>query len=148
MSSAREDVRAWREELVRDHMESENVHDFDRTISTFTHPRYELIPSGAVFDGEEEVRKYYEISRASFPDQRNEPIEFHHTDDGVLVEFWLMGTHKGPLRAGGQEIPPTGKDFKIRMAALFKFDDDGIVNERVWYDQMSIMQQLGLLPAA
>jgi hypothetical protein len=33
------------------------------------------------------------------------------------------------------------------MAALFTFDDDGITNERVWYDQLSIMQQLGLLPA-
>jgi ketosteroid isomerase-like protein len=148
MTAASEEVRAWREDVVRDHMESETVHDFDRTIATFSHPRYELIPSGAVFDGEEEVRRYYAVSRDSFPDQRNESIAFHHTDDGVLVEFWLMGTHKGALRLGGNEIAPTGKDFRVRMAALFLFDENGIVGERVWYDQLSIMQQLGLLPGS
>ena len=29
------DLRAYREALVRRHMESENVHDFDTTIATF-----------------------------------------------------------------------------------------------------------------
>ena len=36
-------------------MESENRHDFDATIDTFDHPRYELIATGDVYDGEEEV---------------------------------------------------------------------------------------------
>jgi hypothetical protein len=33
-------LRDRREALVREHMESENDHDFDRTIHTFGHPRY------------------------------------------------------------------------------------------------------------
>src|SRR5207248_10489784 len=66
--------RARREALVREHMESENQHDFDATIATFAHPRYELIPTGETFDGEEEVRAYFAQSRAVFPDQRNELI--------------------------------------------------------------------------
>ena len=33
-------------------MESENVHDFDTTIGTFSHPRYEIVPTGDVYDGE------------------------------------------------------------------------------------------------
>jgi hypothetical protein len=40
-------------------MESENRHDFDTTIATFDHPRYELVPTGDVFDGEQEVRAYF-----------------------------------------------------------------------------------------
>ena len=52
-------VRAKREAIVRAHMESENVHDFDATIGTFSHPRYELIPSGQVHDGEAAVRAYF-----------------------------------------------------------------------------------------
>ena len=44
-----------REELVREHMESENGHDFDATLETFDHPRYELIGTGDVYDGQEEV---------------------------------------------------------------------------------------------
>ena len=36
-------VRSFREAVVRKHMESENAHDFDATLATFSHPRYELI---------------------------------------------------------------------------------------------------------
>ena len=51
--------RTRREAIVREHMESENVHDFDTTIGTFEHPRYEIIPTGEVYDGEEQVRAYF-----------------------------------------------------------------------------------------
>ena len=55
-------LRKRREEVVRRHMESENVHDFDATIDTFAHPRYELIGTDRVHDGEAEVRKYFKQS--------------------------------------------------------------------------------------
>jgi len=80
------------------------VHDFDTTIGTFGHPRYELIATGEVYDGEDAVRGYYAESRTAFPDQRNEVLELHHADDTVIVEFLLLGTQLGPLRA----LPPPG----------------------------------------
>lgn len=45
------DIRERREALVREHMESENRHDFGVTLDTFDHPRYEIVPTGDVFDG-------------------------------------------------------------------------------------------------
>jgi steroid delta-isomerase-like uncharacterized protein len=134
------ELRRRREAVVREHMESENHHDFDTTIGTFAHPRYELIATGEVYDGEQEVRGYYADSRAAFPDQRNEVIALHHADDAVIVEFDLLGTHLGPLRS----LPPTGRTFRCRMCALFVFDGDRIVNERVYFDQLTIMRQLGV----
>ncbi|MCW3030754.1 MAG: hypothetical protein JWM66_887 [Solirubrobacterales bacterium] len=133
-------LRARRETIVREHMASENVHDFDTTIDTFEHPRYELIATGEVYDGEAEVRAYYAESRRAFPDQRNEVVALHHADDVVAVEFDLLGTHLGPLRA----LPPTGRSFRCRMAALFVFDGDRLVGERVYFDQATILRQLGL----
>ena len=127
-------------------MQSENDLDFDRTMSTFHHPRYELIPTGQVFDGVDEVQTYFAGSRTAFPDQRNEPIALHATDTGVFAEFWLRGTNTGPLM--GRE--PTGASFEVRMVAFFEFADrdsdhaDGIVCERVYYDLFSILSQLGL----
>jgi hypothetical protein len=50
------DRRARREAVVREHLASENAHDFDTTIATFGHPRYELVATGDVYDGEEAVR--------------------------------------------------------------------------------------------
>ena len=121
-------------------MESENRHDFDATLETFAHPHYELIATGEVYDGEAAVRGYYANTRAAFPDQRNEVIAFHHTDDGVFVEFDLLGTHSGPL-AG---MAATGREFRCRMIALFLFDGDRINCERVYFDSGTILRQLGL----
>lgn len=140
-------IRAKREAIVREHMAAETELDFERVMATFSHPRYELIGTDTLFDGDADVRRYFTLSRTPFPDQSNELIELHHTDDGVLAEFWLLGTHKGPLRAGDRTIEPTGRAFRVRMAALFLFDDKGIVCERVWFDQLSILRQLGLAPA-
>ena len=134
------DLRARREALVREHMESENAHDFDTTIGTFGHPRYELVATGDVYDGEEAVRAYFAESRAAFPDQRNELVALHHADDAVIVEFWLLGTHLGPLRA----LPPTGREVRSRMTAYFLFDGDRLTCERVYFDQLTLMRQLGL----
>ena len=44
-------LREKREKLVIEHMETENEHDYDATIDTFDHPRYELIGTGDVYDG-------------------------------------------------------------------------------------------------
>jgi steroid delta-isomerase-like uncharacterized protein len=133
-----EQLRARREQLVREHMESENRHDFDATIATFAHPRYELVPTGETFDGEERVREYFAQSRAAFPDQRNELIALHHADDAVIVEFWLLGTHRGRLR----ELEPTGREIRARMVSLFLFEDDRLVCERAYFDQATILAQL------
>ena len=65
------ELRERRLAVVREHMESENDHDFDTTIATFGHPRYELVATGDVYDGEVAVRAYFAESRRAFPDQRN-----------------------------------------------------------------------------
>ena len=91
-------LRERREAVVREHMESENEHDFDTTLATFDHPRYEIIPTGDVHDGPAEVMAYFKESRTAFPDQRNELIALHHADSAVIAEFNLKGTHRGPLR--------------------------------------------------
>ena len=131
-------LRAHREAIVRRHMEAENVHDFDAVIATFGHPRYELIATGQIHDGEVEVREYFRATRTAFPDQRNELIALHHLDDGVAVEFWLLGTQRGPLMG----IDPSGRQFRCQMAAFFLFEGERLVCERVYFDSATILRQL------
>jgi steroid delta-isomerase-like uncharacterized protein len=133
-------IREKRDEIVREHMESENRHEFDVTLDTFDHPRYELIATGEVHDGPEEVAAYFEESRTAFPDQRNELISLHHADDAVLVEAIIRGTHKGPLRS----LPPTGREYELRILAMFLFEDDRLLCERVYFDQLTVLEQLGI----
>jgi len=135
-------LRDRREAVVREHMDSENRQAFDATLATFAHPRYELIATGEVYDGPEAVSGYYAASRAAFPDQRNEVHAIHHGDDAVIVEFDLLGTHKGPFHG----VPSTGREFRCRMVALFLFAGERIVCERVYFDSATILRQLGLVP--
>ena len=133
-------LREKRERVVREHMESENRLEFDATMETFHHPRYELVATGEVYDGEEEVWDYYREGRAAFPDQRNELIALHHSGDAVIIEFWLRGTHEGSFRG----LPATGRSFECRMTAFFLFEEDRLVCERVYFDIGTIMRQLGV----
>src|SRR5438093_12897285 len=103
VEAALRDLRETREATVREHMESENRHEFDVTMATFHHPRYEIVPTGDVHDGEDAVAAYFKETRQAFPDQRNELIALYHADDAVIVEFDLKGTHKGSFRG----LPPT-----------------------------------------
>ncbi len=135
-------LRERREAVVREHMDSENRQEFDATIATFAHPRYEIVPTSQVFDGEAEVRQYFATTRAAFPDQRNELRALHSADDAVIAEFDLLGTHGGPFLG----VPPSGRTFRCPMVALFLFeaDGEGIVCERVYFDASTILRQLGI----
>ncbi|MBU66668.1 MAG: nuclear transport factor 2 family protein [Cupriavidus sp.] len=138
---------AARIQTVRDHMALECVHDWDAVIETFAHPRYEMHGSGVVFDGEAEVRGYFDASRVPFPDLTNEIIAIAAADDTVLVEFWLQGTHLGPLQANGKTFAPTGRTFRVRMAATFEFapGSDKIICERPYSAPDAKLRALGLL---
>ncbi len=143
MTHDRTAVQRTREALVVRHFESEAAQDFDTTLTTFDHPRYEVIPTGQVFDGPEEVMAYYRSSRAAFPDQRHDNVRLYHCDTAVIVEFDLLGTHLGELYG----IAPTGRAFHCPMVAFFLFDgEEGerIVCERIYFDTTTLMTQLGV----
>ncbi|MGI9019424.1 MAG: ester cyclase [Solirubrobacterales bacterium] len=133
-------IRSTREAIIIEHMESENRHEFDATMETFDHPRYELIATGDVHDGAAEVAAYFEETRTAFPDQRNKLIALHHADDAVIVEAMLYGTHDGPYRG----LPPTGRKFEMRFCAMFIFEEDRLVCERVYFDANTVLRQLGI----
>lgn len=131
-------LRTLREELIREHFAAEERRDFDGALATFKMPRYELVGTGETFDGPAEVMRYYERSRAAIPDQHGEIITLHHADDAVIAEFWLVGTHLGRLG----KLAPTGKSVRVRMVAVFEFEGDGLVCERIYFDSSSMLRQL------
>ena len=128
-------------EVLETHFQSEVDHDWDACLATFGgHARYEIMATGEVHDGDAEVLAYHRNQRAAFPDQRHENVRFHVArDDTVITEFDLLGTNTGEFY--GQ--PPTGKSFRVAVIAVFFFDGDRIVNERVYLDGASLIRQIG-----
>jgi predicted ester cyclase len=140
------DLQQRRLQVARDHMRLEITHEWEAVLAAFEHPHYDINDGQAVFDGREEVMRYFTASRVPFPDQGNEVISMAIDGDKVLVEFWLTGTHLGPLRRGDKVIAPTGKSFRVRMMASFEFkpDSDKIICERPYIDTGAIDRALGL----
>ena len=135
-----EELRRRRLDVISEHMITEVTKEFDRTLATFNgHPRYEIVPTGQVFDGDDEVMGYYLTTRTAFPDQRHENARFHVTDDAVIVEFDLLGTNLGEFYG----MPPTGKAFRVPVIAVFSFDGDRITNERIYFDAATLVNQIG-----
>ncbi len=127
-----ESIREARERVVHEHLDAENKLDFDAAIATFEHPRYELIGTDTVHDGPEAVAAYYSQLLEAFPVQGYEIISLRHTDDAVVLEFWMTGTSKEPPE----------RSFKVQMMAFFLFEGTGLVCERVYFDSGSILRQI------
>lgn len=134
-----EDLRERRLAVVREHFDSEADQEFDRTLATFDMPHYEIMATSEVFDGADAVMGYYETTRTAFPDQRHDNVRLHSADDCVVAEFDLLGTNNGPFFG----LEPTGRSFRVPVCALFFFEGDRIVNERIYFDSASLVSQIG-----
>jgi steroid delta-isomerase-like uncharacterized protein len=129
-----------REELVRKHVEAENAADYDTALATFQHPRYEYVATDEVYDGAEEVMAHWRELDRAFPDQEVEIVKLHTSDEAVLMEAVIRATHTGSYRG----LPPTGRRFEQQFLAIFVFEGDALVCERIYYDTATILQQLGI----
>jgi steroid delta-isomerase-like uncharacterized protein len=135
-----DDLRQRRLERLEEHFRSEVEQHFDVTLATFNgHPRYEIMATGQVFDGDEEVLAYHRRQRGAFPDQRHENVRYHFADDSVVTEFDLLGTNLGEFYG----MAPTGKSFRVPVIAVFFFEGDRITNERIYLDTASLLTQIG-----
>lgn len=133
-------LRDLREELVREHMASEDRKDFAATLLTFARPRYEVVPTGETHDGARAVTAFLEETGAAFPDFSFETRCLHHADEAVIAEVVFHGTHEGAWRG----LPPTGRRVTYAMCNLFVFEGEHLVCERLHFDLLTILRQVGI----
>ncbi|MGH9114013.1 MAG: ester cyclase [Acidimicrobiales bacterium] len=127
-----------RDEVLRRLLAAQNAGDIDASLACFAQPRYELIGNTRVYDGADEVRHYYEVTRRYFPDLHFDVIDVHHGDDAVMCELWMTGTHLG----SGRDFDATGRCFRCRTAIIFSFAGEALTGARVYYDTGTIARQL------
>jgi steroid delta-isomerase-like uncharacterized protein len=134
-------LRQRREAIVCQHAEAENRHDVEAAIATFRHPRYES--NGDLSDGEEAVRDLLQGVMDGLPDFHADVLKIRHADDAVVGETIITGTHDGEWMG----IPPTGRRIEVPAAAIFEFDEDRLLCEKVYMDFAAVLTQIGVLPA-
>ncbi len=131
-------LSAEREAVLERHLETERGGDPDAILGTFAHPRYELVGSGRVYDGADEVRAYLVERARAFPDLVTEVINFWHDPALVAAELWLSGTYRDPQG----DIGSKGRHFRVRTACFFLFQDTGLVGVRAYFDSGALARQL------
>jgi steroid delta-isomerase-like uncharacterized protein len=137
---ADEALRKKREEICLGHMTAENAHEFEHCIGFFEHPRYEIVPTGEVYEGAEEVGRLMRENKAAFPDFRFDVEWMHHADDAIVVEGSFCGTQNGTWRG----LPATGRKVDFPMLIVFRFEGEAMMGERLFFDLGTALRQLGV----
>ena len=78
----------------------------------------------------------------AFPDLKLAITSQYTEGDVSIVEFTATGTHEAELEG----IPATGKSVTVKVADVVTVRDGKVLGEREYYDQLGMMQQLGVIP--
>jgi steroid delta-isomerase-like uncharacterized protein len=96
---------------------------------------------GSVNDGAESVHELMTGLFNGFPDFHVDVLNIYHSDNVVIVEEIMGGTHNGPW-AG---VSATGREMQVPCACVFEFDGDRLTCEKVYFDLATILRQLGAM---
>ena len=136
------DRKSARLALVQQHVRLENEHHLEGVLNTFGEvAQYQDEAWGDSYAGRDGVRSYYEQIMVALPDLEIQIRQQHVTDDNVLLEVLICGTHLGPWRG----LPATGRRVEVPLCAVYSFDDEErLAGERIYYDRATVLRQLGV----
>lgn len=107
----------------------------------------ELIAPPGSMQGRENVLGFLGVFQEAFPDARLEVKQLLVDGSVAAVEGTFVGTHDGVLHSPAGDVPATGKAVELRFAAVYEVRGSEMLYEHLFFDQMDLMGQLGLLPA-
>ena len=93
--------------------------------------------------GPELVKQIARFFRSAFPDLNIAVEDLIAEGDRVAARVTITGTHEGELMG----IPPTGKRVEVSSMDIIRFEDGKAAEHWGETDIMSMMQQLGVVPA-
>jgi steroid delta-isomerase-like uncharacterized protein len=100
-------------------------------------------PDGSVLErGPEDVKRFMGEFQEAFPDFHTEIEDQIAEGDKVVTRWTMRGTHREEFRG----IAPTGKELEITGIGIFRFSDGKVVESWDNFDQLGMMQQLGVIP--
>jgi steroid delta-isomerase-like uncharacterized protein len=90
------------------------------------------------------IAGYVAEVRNAYPDFRLELHEMVAEGDLFASHWTCTGTHRGEYRG----IPPTGRQIRLTGMTLCRVEKGRIVEDRVYFDRLSMFEQLGVSPEA
>lgn len=139
-------VELW-EQHCRCEFETRNA---DATMATMVaEPYVNHIPTMTGGVGHDQLRRFYahHFIPVNPPDFALTPVSRTVGVDTVVDEFIVQFTHTTEIDWMLPGIAPTGRSVEVPMVAVVKFVGDRVAHEHIYWDQASVLVQLGLLDA-
>ncbi|MGH3815372.1 MAG: nuclear transport factor 2 family protein [Pseudonocardiaceae bacterium] len=137
------------ERLWEEHCADEFArHDVDATMSTMVEQPYVLhLPTLIGGQGQEGVRRFYaeEFIPKLPADIALEPVSRTVGAERIVDEMIVTMTHDREVSWILPEVAATGARIEIPLVAVVRFADGRIAHEHLWWDQASVLIQVGLL---
>lgn len=137
-------VALW-EEHTRTEFETRDV---DATMATMVdEPYVNHIPTMAGGVGHDELKRFYKYHfiGANPPDTGMSLISRTVGTDSLVDEILFSFTHTSEIDWMLPGIAPTGRKVEIPLVAIVRFRDGKLVHEHIYWDQASVLVQIGLL---
>ena len=134
------------------HMAAELEGDLDTTMATMTDAPYvnhvPVLTGGVGRDGVLAFYRDHLVGRFMPPDVAITQVARTVGADRVVDELVITFTHTVPVDWMLTGLAPTGRRVEAAVAVVVGFTGDRIAFERIYWDQASVLVQLGLLDPA
>jgi steroid delta-isomerase-like uncharacterized protein len=127
-------------------VEAFNAHDEARIRELNADDTKFEAPGDVKFEGGDAAAQYGMGWIRAFPDARITVNNEVASGAWVAQEITFEGTHEDTLHGPAGDIPATHKRLVGRAVQIFKVEGDAITDTRLYYDQVQVMTQLGLMP--
>ena len=124
-----------------------NAHDAHGIAALFAEDGV-IVDPGGEYRGRDAIAEYWEGFFQAFPEMHGQDDFQAESGDTAINEWSASGTNTGPLEGPEGTIPATGKSVSLRGCDAVTVRDGLIQSQRVYFDQLSFMTQLGLIPEA
>src|SRR5437870_12322735 len=139
------------QQLWEEHVQHEfNTRNHEETLATMVEDAYvNHIPvlTGGV--GKDELREFYSkrFIPQMPPDTEMTAISRTIGEDQLVDEMVFKFTHSIRMDWMLPGVAPTGKRVEIPLVAIVRFREGKLAHEHIYWDQASVLVQLGLLDA-
>lgn len=119
--------------------------DADTLADCYAEDAVVVTPDQGEVGGRAAILDYFRPFFEAFSDIGWEEIQRHEAGNAAIDEGFFTGTHTAPLaNPGAEPIPATGKRVRLRECDVATVTDGRITSHRMYFDQMDLMNQLGL----
>src|SRR5438067_1894995 len=145
MMPAQETLSKLWEQHVQYEFSTRNTEDTLATMVEAAYVNHIPVLTGGV--GKDELREFYSkrFIPQMPPDTEMTPVSRTIGEDQLVDEMVFKFTHTIPMDWMLPGIPATGKRVEVPLVAIVRFRDGKLAYEHIYWDQASVLVQIGLI---